>query len=433
MSKASNGFLRILFCSANPLEQSRLRLDEEYREIEKSLLHAIYRDRVELHSAWATTVQDLLYKVTSINPDIVHFSGHGNNDGINLEDKVGITTVVSGDALGSLFEIFLGKISCVVLNSCFSYNQAEAISRFVPFVIGSCSSLPDSAAIAFSSGFYKAVGAEKGFSDAFKLGIASIRLEGLPGSSVPKIITNSKLISSFQKWIPDVPYLISQVSRKESTKSLIVFDINGFTRINTIYGSEIADLVKSTIYEIVACYMRDGNYKSVYNWIVPFSDEFYVALWEDLATAVEIANDIRTIVSSFTWEELSPRLFVSISAAAVSYFPGEQTKEILIKGLLALKKAKANQANTVVTGSYRLPAGTKPFIGSEDVSYYLSGSRYTSRYFIYQNRKIKEVRCDRYSHEQNLIRELLRIRDFLCLGHYNNQSGSGGDAPKGQK
>ena len=50
------------------------------------------------------------------------------------------------------------------------------------------SSVNDKAAIAFSVGFYTALGAGKDIEFAFKMGTVAIKLEGISGSDLPILI-----------------------------------------------------------------------------------------------------------------------------------------------------------------------------------------------------------------------------------------------------
>ena len=50
------------------------------------------------------------------------------------------------------------------------------------------SSIPDDAVIAFSIGFYKAVGAGKDISFAVQFGITAIQLEGGDGDDIPGLL-----------------------------------------------------------------------------------------------------------------------------------------------------------------------------------------------------------------------------------------------------
>lgn len=72
--------IKVLFLAADPLDQQRLRLDREVRDISERLRMAEYRDSVELESRWAVRTGDLLQAVNEVKPSVVHFSGHGSED-----------------------------------------------------------------------------------------------------------------------------------------------------------------------------------------------------------------------------------------------------------------------------------------------------------------------------------------------------------------
>lgn len=179
---------KILFLSANPMDSNRLRLDKEISQIDKQLQMAQLRNSFELIQKWAISPAELQQVLLDHEPDIVHFSGHGLIDGIVLEGEDGKPKNVSTIALANIFKILAGNISCVILNACYSNNQALAINSHVPHVIGMKKAMPDNAAIAFSVGFYKGIGAGKPIEMAFSLGVNSIELEGCAGSDLPVLL-----------------------------------------------------------------------------------------------------------------------------------------------------------------------------------------------------------------------------------------------------
>lgn len=180
--------IKILFLGASPIDEVRLRIDEEQRDIEKGLRLATLRDQFELKAQWAVTTKTLQQAILDEDPTIVHFSGHGDTKGIAVEDSLGNSKLIDNDAIGSLFELFADHIKCVVLNSCYSESQAREISKHVRYVIGMKSSVIDKAAIAFAIGFYTALGAGKDIPFAFKLGVVAVKLEGVSGSDIPVLI-----------------------------------------------------------------------------------------------------------------------------------------------------------------------------------------------------------------------------------------------------
>ncbi|MBD2497902.1 AAA-like domain-containing protein [Nostoc sp. FACHB-280] len=176
---------KILILSANSKDSSRLRLDEEAREIQAGLERAKIREQFEIITKWAVRPDDLRRALLDHNPEIIHFSGHGGGDqGLALEDNAGNMQLVSSEALSTLFSLFHG-IECVLLNACYSQAQAEAISQHINYVVGMNQAIGDRAAIKFALGFYDALGAGRSYQDAYKFGCVSIALENIPESVTP--------------------------------------------------------------------------------------------------------------------------------------------------------------------------------------------------------------------------------------------------------
>ena len=132
-------------------------------------------------------------------PRIIHFSGHGEKTGnfkeggIVLQDSVAKPKLVTGKALASLFKIVSKRfhIDLVVLNSCYSEEQAEAIIKHVPYVIGMNDTINDSSAIEFSTGFYRGLASEGDIEFSYELARNMIELEGLPDNDIPILKINN--------------------------------------------------------------------------------------------------------------------------------------------------------------------------------------------------------------------------------------------------
>lgn len=182
---------KILILTANPKNTSQLRLDEEVREIDYGLQRAQQRDSFVLQAKWAVRTRDIQRAMLDVNPQIVHFSGHGTGDeGLVFEDETGQTKLVDGEAIAGLFKLFAEQIECVVLNGCYSQTQAEAITQHVNYVIGMKKAIADKAAIEFAVGFYDALGSGRSFEFAYELGCAAIRLAGIPEQLTPVLYKN---------------------------------------------------------------------------------------------------------------------------------------------------------------------------------------------------------------------------------------------------
>jgi serine/threonine protein kinase len=186
----------ILFLAANPKDTTRLRLDQELRDIDEGLQRAKMRDQFSLERRLAVRPRDIQRAMLDLEPEIVHFSGHGSGtQGLIFEDEIGNAKPVDGEALASLFALFANRVSCVVLNGCYSEVQAQSITKHITYVIGMNQTIGDKAAISFAVGFYDALGAGKDIEFAYKLGCAAIRLEGIPEYLTPTLHRNNTLSS----------------------------------------------------------------------------------------------------------------------------------------------------------------------------------------------------------------------------------------------
>lgn len=208
---------KVLFLAANPKNSTLLRLDEELREIDEGLQRAKYRDQFALEQKWAVRPGDVQRAILDLNPQIVHFSGHGlgteggeqsaqevrklsvvpetslEPEGLVFEDDKGHVKLVDTMAIASLFELFADRIKCVVLNACYSEKQAKAIAQHIPYVIGMSRAVGDIAARYFAVGFYGALGAGRDIEFAYRSGCTAIKMQGIPEDRTPILNRKSDL------------------------------------------------------------------------------------------------------------------------------------------------------------------------------------------------------------------------------------------------
>ena len=158
-NETASGKLKILMMTANPSGTTKLNLDKEYARISEKL-----QDKQEQFNLIVRrAVSDTEFKefTETIKPAIIHFSGHGEGgqDGgivVQNDDKNGYE-MISTDSLDALFEYFTEEaiaLKAVLLNACHTEEQAQTISKYVPYVLGTTTAIGDEAAIAFSTGFY---------------------------------------------------------------------------------------------------------------------------------------------------------------------------------------------------------------------------------------------------------------------------------------
>ena len=88
--------ITVLFFATNPKGTSQLRLDEEARSIQEMIRKSEHRDSISFETRWAVRPLDILQAINEINPDVIHFSGHGSNTGeLILENTDGSAKLVT--------------------------------------------------------------------------------------------------------------------------------------------------------------------------------------------------------------------------------------------------------------------------------------------------------------------------------------------------
>ncbi|KAM3116457.1 GUN4 domain-containing protein [Phormidesmis sp. 146-33] len=196
---------KILILAANPKNTSPLRLDQEIREVDAGLRRSKNRSHFSLEKRLATRVEDLRRALLDEEPHIVHFCGHGIEEGIILEDDIGYTKLVKSEPLANLFKLFSAQTECVLLNACYSKYQAEAINKHIKYVIGMAKEIGDHSAIQFSIGFYDAIGAGRNIEDAFKFGINAIELSGIPEEMIPVLKIREDILQNREESVRELP------------------------------------------------------------------------------------------------------------------------------------------------------------------------------------------------------------------------------------
>jgi WD40 repeat protein len=168
----------ILVLASNPKGTQPLDLNKEVREIREGLMRSKNRDEFFLEWRGAVRPEDLRYALSEVKPQILHFCGHGTGQqGLVLEDDEGQEHLVGTDVLQRLFKIFSDHLECILLNACYSEEQADAIVQHINYVIGMDREVRDDAAIAFAVDFYRGLGNGLSIEQAFELGKVAVSME----------------------------------------------------------------------------------------------------------------------------------------------------------------------------------------------------------------------------------------------------------------
>lgn len=258
----------ILIFAANPSNTTKLRTDEEVREIKREL-RSVRKSSFFVESRWATRLSDFHKAMLELKPQIVHFSGHGaGEDGIVFENEQGQPQLVKHEALARQFKLYANYVNCVVINACYSEIQAKAISEHINYVIGMQQAIGDRAAIDFAIGFYRALAHDFSVEYAFELGRREIEISGnnvdylTPSlySKKEKIVTTTQeILDDIQQ--PNNTQVKQQLSRKEVVKVQRNLEGKESERIRSHQEWEVYQVAFDTalkIFEVSKKYANEG-------------------------------------------------------------------------------------------------------------------------------------------------------------------------------
>lgn len=182
--------IKILLLSATPDNVNPLKVDSEFNKIKKSLNYIKNIDLYEIFQEGSVSVDDFSASIDSFKPRIIHFSGHGDSEGIYVENSNGHKELLSNESLIKSFDRYSDFLECVIFNSCFSEEQAKLVSETVSVVIGTSNKVKDESAIIFSESFYRFLHEGYTYEQSFGLAVAEVGEEHYSDAEVPVLFLN---------------------------------------------------------------------------------------------------------------------------------------------------------------------------------------------------------------------------------------------------
>jgi CHAT domain-containing protein/TIR domain-containing protein len=203
--------IRVLFVAANPGLQPEgrdlgsagagrgrytvLDLEREASRLERSLRESGRGSSFDLKTAWAVRATELASKLREFQPHIVHFSGHGEPEGIVLLDDDDRPLAVPIKALSRHFALLRDTenerlrvdVRLALLNACWTAEQARDLAASVSATIGMRQPIEDETAISFAAAFYRHLAEGETIRRAFEFAKNSLDLVRLPGSELPQL------------------------------------------------------------------------------------------------------------------------------------------------------------------------------------------------------------------------------------------------------
>ena len=226
---------RILYVSANPWSTGRIMVDEEAREIFEKLQEGPYRDRFELHKHAATRPVDLQRLLMMYKPHIIHFSAHASKSKrLILGGASGRAKEVDCQGLVSMLSLYRSHLRLVILNACFTKDQARSVSEVIDYSIGTGRRIGDKGSVAFAGALYRALGFGKNISAAFASAKAELEITKVPRTKgielfVRKGVSQTRLLQ---------PRRVRANERRSLTRSVVIQRVRRILVRDTLYVLE---------------------------------------------------------------------------------------------------------------------------------------------------------------------------------------------------
>jgi CHAT domain len=180
--------LSILLILADPATEAPLRLGDEKRALEQALLETEFGDSFVVEDLASCRLEDLGRGLRRHKPRIVHFSGHGGDEGLVFVGQHGEAISRDLDLLAKLLANALEDgLEAVILNACDLSTQAQQLANTVGRVVAMDGPIEDPSAIAFTKSFYSTLGSGKSFETAFLWAVDETAWNTSVAGAAPKI------------------------------------------------------------------------------------------------------------------------------------------------------------------------------------------------------------------------------------------------------
>jgi CHAT domain len=179
--------MRLLLIAASPLDEDRLRLEAELRDIKDRVRASSGRDSIAIEIALAARSTDLIDALNRFRPTVVHLAGHGGPSGLVLEDEAGLSRELSSDQVRDLVAVAPEPVSLVVLNACESSDHAESLLKSARAAIGMGRDVDDDSARTFAAQLYASLAEGVPLGTAFAQAKLQVGLAGLQDGDVPEL------------------------------------------------------------------------------------------------------------------------------------------------------------------------------------------------------------------------------------------------------
>ena len=182
--------LTVLYLTSSPDPDNPVRVDAEVRRVQEAIRASKYSENVTVHFRPAADLNSLIDGLNDHRPQIVHFSGHGNEDEILTDSgEVGKDSgkILTFDLLAKALAATDSPPEVIVLNSCKSSPAKKSLLPNANIIVTMTTSISDIAASAFAPRFYAAIAAGQSVKAAFEQGKVAVEAVSISEANTPEL------------------------------------------------------------------------------------------------------------------------------------------------------------------------------------------------------------------------------------------------------
>lgn len=169
----------VLLVAAEPHNHTRTRaaaaLDAIKSAVEREQGSAM---RQSIRDVGAMRTSELLRELDQAQPDILHISAHGGDDGrLALEDERGVLREIDAGTFVATLRAAKIRPSLIVVTACYSSELSNALLGIADCVITGIAKVPYQSTVPFCRGFYGSLARGHSIADAFEQGLEIAKAE----------------------------------------------------------------------------------------------------------------------------------------------------------------------------------------------------------------------------------------------------------------
>ena len=184
----------ILLMGACPRNMDNIAFPSEFNKIAAKAERKGNRTKLIIQEQiLAVSHDEFLRGIVEHKSQVVHFSGHGRNNGIWLVGYKENRELLSIEDQIDIYDQHK-RIEFLFLNACDTEEQASIIARRIPFVLGMAGKISDVIFTNFSPNFYQALGMGLNYLDAYNYAMVSSDLKKSEEDHIPVLFKDGEKI-----------------------------------------------------------------------------------------------------------------------------------------------------------------------------------------------------------------------------------------------